>query len=133
MRPIFFPVLLGLILFAFAACSDNDDTSKKRAPGFHDHHDTTQYPAESPAPDNPDNGNVGPAPEATPTPEPTVTAPAETPPPHQKDYPYGIPEAGRPGFVRSPYSKDSGLVDVRGYPPGTEVTDPYTQKIFLVP
>ena len=48
------------------------------------------------------------------------------------DYPYGVPVPGKPGFVRSPYSPDK-MTDVRGYAPGTEVKDPYTQKIFLVP
>lgn len=48
------------------------------------------------------------------------------------DYPYGVPVPEKPGFVRSPYSPDK-LTDVRGYAPGTEVKDPYTGKIFLVP
>jgi hypothetical protein len=43
-----------------------------------------------------------------------------------------VPVPGKPGFVRSPYSPDK-MTDVRGYAPGTEVKDPYTQKIFLVP
>jgi hypothetical protein len=48
------------------------------------------------------------------------------------DYPYGVPVPGKQGFVRSPYSPDK-MTDVRGYAPGTEVKDPYTGKIFLVP
>ena len=59
-----------------------------------------------------------------PTVAPTTTA--------KGDYPYGVPVPGKPGFVRSPYSPDK-MTDVRGYAPGTEVKDPYTQKIFLVP
>lgn len=51
----------------------------------------------------------------------------------KKDYPYGTPVSGKPGFVTSPHAPYSGYVDVRGFPPGTEVKDPYTGKIFLVP
>ena len=48
------------------------------------------------------------------------------------DYPYGIPVPGKPHLVESPYSPGK-YVDVEGFPPGTEVKDPYTDKIFLVP
>ena len=45
----------------------------------------------------------------------------------------GVPVSGKPGFVRSPYALDQGHIDVRGFPPGTEVKCPYVGKIFLVP
>jgi hypothetical protein len=50
-----------------------------------------------------------------------------------QNIPYGTPVAGKPGFVMSPYAPGNGYVDVRGFPPGTEVKDPYTGKVFLVP
>jgi hypothetical protein len=59
--------------------------------------------------------------------------PTSTSPPVKKDLPYATPVPGKPGFVTSPYAPYSGYVDVRGFPPGTEVKDPYTQKVFLVP
>ena len=48
------------------------------------------------------------------------------------DFPYGIPVPGKPHLVESPYSPGK-YIDVEGFPPGTEVKDPYTDKIFLVP
>jgi hypothetical protein len=46
--------------------------------------------------------------------------------------PYGSPVPDKPGFVYSPYDPKF-LIDVRGFPPGTEVTDPNTSKRFKVP
>jgi hypothetical protein len=49
------------------------------------------------------------------------------------ELPYGTPVPGKPGLVTSPFAAESGYVDVTGFPPGTEVEDPYTGKIFLTP
>jgi len=49
------------------------------------------------------------------------------------DMPYGTPVAGKQGFVTSPFSPNSGYIDVRGFAPGTPVKDPYTGKVFLTP
>jgi len=76
-----------------------------------------------------------PAPEASPTPDVASTAPTPAPSPvtEQRQTPYGTPVAGKAGFVTSPYAPYAGYVDVRGFPPNTEVKDPYSGKIFLVP
>jgi hypothetical protein len=49
------------------------------------------------------------------------------------EVPYGTPVPGKSGLVTSPFAPDRGYVDVTGFPPGTEVHDPYTGKIFLMP
>jgi hypothetical protein len=49
------------------------------------------------------------------------------------ELPYGTPVPGKPGLVTTPFAPDSGYVDVTGFPPGTEVEDPYTGKTFLTP
>ena len=79
-----------------------------------------------------------PAPPQTPTPtatsQPSIR-PASVPPQKnpKRDIPYGIPVPNKPGFVTSPFSPKSGYVDVRGFPSGTEVKDPYSGKTFLTP
>lgn len=84
-----------------------------------------------------------PPPMPTPPPAPTPTAttiqppvrPASVPPTKssKRDIPYAIPVPNKPGFVTSPFAPKAGYVDVRGFPSGTEVKDPYSGKIFLTP
>jgi hypothetical protein len=76
-------------------------------------------------------------PEATESPASITTArtassvaPTQRP---RRDLPYGVPVPNKPGFVVSPYSPNTGYVDIRGFPSGTEVKDPYTGKVFLTP
>ena len=70
-----------------------------------------------------------------PGPAPTPRMPnAPTPLPKVRDVPYATTEPGKPGIVRSPHRPEAGLIDVREYPPGTEMKDPYVEgKTFLVP
>ena len=54
-------------------------------------------------------------------------------PPPTRSYPVGRPVPGKPGYVISPFSPNSGYVDVKGFNSGEQVKDPYSGKIFLVP
>jgi hypothetical protein len=90
--------------------SDGSDASKSQA---------SPSPTPVPAPPNTSNVRVAKA-----------TAARKNP---KGDLPYGIPVPGKPGLVTSPFSPDSGYIDVRSFPPGTEVRDPYTGKTFLTP
>jgi hypothetical protein len=90
--------------------SDASDTSNSQ---------TSPSPTPVRAPPNPNNVRVAKA-----------TATRKNP---KGDLPYGIPVPGKQGLVTSPFSPDSGYIDVRSFPPGTEVRDPYTGKTFLTP
>ena len=121
--------------FFISACSDNEGppAGARRTPARYPaetgvENQPTQQPFNPNAPP-PENAEVNAQPPA-PAPPPTAAAPTKT---AKGDYPYGTPVPGKPGFVKSPYAADQGLVDVRGFPPGTEVKDPFTNKIFLVP
>ena len=67
-----------------------------------------------------------------------VQVPATPSPPVQVNresssaVPYASPVPDKPGFVYSPHDPKF-LIDVRGFPPGTEVNDPNTGKLFRVP
>jgi hypothetical protein len=77
-----------------------------------------------------------PSPGASVTPPQIMVRAAATAPENKgkaRDVPYGIPVPSKQGFVTSPFAPNEGLVDVRGFPSGTEVKDPYTGKIFLTP
>ncbi len=123
-----------LAAFAFASC-EIDEPPMRRPVAKYPNAQATQYPPQpQPFPQDPGVQPPGPPPTTTEIAAPETVPPAPTAPATavKGDYPYGVPVPGKPGFVRSPYSPDK-MTDVRGYSPGTEVKDPYTQKIFLVP
>ncbi len=134
-----FSLTIGLLgIFALTACEIDEPPPQrpKGRPGKYPQQPAAQYPAQP----QPFQEGAQPAPPPTSAPPETTAATEETAPPPaanaapkaKGDYPYGTPVPGKPGFVRSPFSPDK-MTDVRGYAPGTEVKDPYTGKIFLVP
>ncbi len=48
-------------------------------------------------------------------------------------YPYAKPVPDKPGFVYSPYTDELVHINVEGFKRGTQVKDPFANKIFLVP
>jgi len=120
-----------LTAFFVASCSEEPPPQSSR------HHAASyppNQPEEYPPQQQPFNPNGPVQPQASPreevatTPVPTAAATKVA----KGDYPYGIPVPGKPHLVESPFSPGK-YVDVEGFPPGTEVKDPYTDKIFLVP
>ncbi len=59
--------------------------------------------------------------------------PETTPVTRKTDLLDAVPVEGKRGYVKSPHAPNAGLVDVRGFPAGTEIKCPYTGRIFILP
>jgi len=134
MKRLFVPLLaFALAASLLVACKTTEPPPPKPKPkpgGFH---------TPTPAPVSPDaSTEESTTPKKAPGDDPTAgTKPKnpvpDNPPPQVGNLPYAKPVPGKPGFVYSPYDDKGGYIDVRGFPQGSEVKDPYTGKNFLVP
>ncbi|MEI6492688.1 MAG: hypothetical protein WCO94_09090 [Verrucomicrobiota bacterium] len=137
MKPSSMIVVGCAVAVALAACQQDEQGASPKGRnrfgyrGTAEDPNTTKFATPTPTPD----AYTQPTPPAEDTPK--VTGPSPTPAPTNasptREMAYGTPVPGKPGFVTSPHMPYAGYVDVRGFPPGTEVKCPYSGKIFLVP
>jgi hypothetical protein len=126
------PLMLVFAL-VISSCDSVDEppaTKQRQRAAKYPPDTTQQYPPQQ-QPFNP-NGPAQPDNASAPPDGSTAPQPAAPTKVAKGDFPYGIPVPNKPHLVESPYSPGK-YVDVEGFAPGTEVKDPYTGKIFLVP
>ena len=134
MKRLILPSTLAATLALFCACEPTQRPQKQKPGGFHQNPTTYEKPkpnVDDETPERPDRPEKPDKPEKPSPEEPKVNPVVETPK-AVGEVPYGKAVPGKPGFVTSPHG-GSGYIDARGFPPGTEVKDPYSGKTFLVP
>ena len=132
MKRLFVPLLaIALVASLLGACTEPQPppAPKRKPKGFY---------TPTPAPVSPDGGtSEEPPPTKKGTGDDATNKPTNPVPDNPQvqvgNLPYAKAVPGKPGFVYSPYDGNKGYIDVRGFPPGTEVKDPYSGKSFLVP
>jgi hypothetical protein len=129
MKRFLVPAALALTIVLFGACVDEPPRRPSKKPGFHaPPPPTDSTPSDEPSEQPPPSEPVKPPVDTTKLPPAVPDQPVKV-----GEIPYAKPVPGKPGFVFSPYDQYKGYIDVRGFPPGTEVKDPYSGKSFLVP
>jgi hypothetical protein len=132
MKRITVPAALALTIVIFSACGDEAPRKNKKA-GSHPPPPSGTEIASNPPPEESQPTEGTKPPENKPPENTKPQQPVPEQPVPKGEIPYAKPVPGKPGFVFSPYDQYKGYIDVRGFPPGTEVKDPYSGKSFLVP
>jgi hypothetical protein len=125
------PAAFALTVAIFSACVNEGSGKPKKPSGYHAPPSDTTVASNAPTEESqnpPSSTETKPSAPETKPPPPVPEKPATV-----GEIPYAKPVPGKPGFVFSPYDQYKGYIDVRGFPPGTEVKDPYSGKSFLVP
>jgi hypothetical protein len=145
--------MLGLTIGFVGCANQDDDFIPAKRPGFRPPStplvqddlppvDPLGVPAGNDQPDIPVNqGNSSAVVNSTPARPPVFQQPAPLPDPVPSPQPPPQPKPaapevakrvpGKPNWIKSPY--DGKILDATGFPPGTEVRDPQSGKIMLVP
>ncbi len=89
---------------------------------------TSTTPQPTPQPSTEASAPQSPSPAAD-SPKPQMSPSA--PPPKAEEPKYATKVPGKNGWIRSPY--DGKVLDAAGVPPGTQVKDPDSGKIMIVP
>jgi hypothetical protein len=128
-------LILPLLVIVLASCVYQDEPANQNRWGYGGTEYTTPSTPRPPAgPPLDAAANTGDPLASTPPASVVPSIPVAPPVPVEQSVPWGIPVEGKPGFIRSPFSPNAGQVDARGFPPGTEIKDPYNPgKLLMVP